>query len=553
MRFKAIFGCVLGAGLLAQEPVPNPAPPVAASQVVPPAAPWPAEMAGRALYSIKAGAKTPAALILREADGTERVLMEGNTFLGKQEDLPQQFGQFAIDRDGETVFFAGYGLQVVQQPTMTPLILVPGAGILATALGNALGNAIGHAMMGGSGDAGPVSRYFLGLYVWRRSTGKVETLWKGRELNAALKSGSTGVQVPGAASFDLISDLRLALPSQFIHLTGSQFLMVTSQAVVRVDVVNKTLVPESLGMNSQAAKAPEILQDGTGRLVIRQGEHLFDVKPDGSFRKANLTADVFRYTSLSADTWLETDGKSVRVFEVEWPAVKEVGSFQVKNTKLLRGGSDYCFAYRFAGSGFTLAKVSLTGKVLWTVKVGDSHEGLTLSEKDGLVHLMVARRSLRSEFPYIPYRMVLDAQTGAIKDQDNWYRVPGKQTGPIRKLPIDPFVVARVTGGVLPGESHHWFHPATQFAPEAFKPQPTWRNWVPAADAVSDALDPMVGSWVKINPDFTVESLGARDMAEQMITVTPEGRVVYYSAAVQWMPTPATTPTPAQAPAAGGH
>lgn len=551
--FICLFSCL---PLAAQTtPVVNPRPPevpvgsanVAAS---PTESAWPTEVRGTAIFSLKAGVGAPAALLMREPDGQERVLMKGDTFPGDQANLPQEFGPFAASKDGETILFCASRLRVIPETSRG-----------AVALGAVLGGALGAGLAGAIRQSAAIqtvttswegvgqARSFAGVYAWHRKTGKIELLWSPQSLKAFADAWNADPKHdPG---FDRLSMGLMHAGSNFysatqlVGLNEGRFLLVTPWSQIELDVNAKTITPVWIPFrNSPPVTMPsEVVQDGRGGVIVKSDRFINFIDSQGNSKKLDTGFPDTWITLIDRDHFVASDGITIHVCAVENNRVKEQATWTFKHNLVFKGRDRSLYLYRQGGED-TLVKAAIDGKVLWKVNLGSCYPGMLLSDSNGIVRVLVMRTTQRADLKAVPFRMVLNSATGVIKDQDNWFHVPGAESESTTRIPVDPWFFPWPAGEPL-NEVHLYWQPSTRWPLEGMTMSPNWGSWTPDVSAMKPSLSPTKGAWMQLSPDFSLHPVLARDQVEQMVILTTDGRELYFPNGAGWSQGEMEIPAPA--------
>ncbi|MCE1203197.1 MAG: hypothetical protein LWW79_01120 [Holophagaceae bacterium] len=463
---------------------------------------------GSAVFSTRKVEKIPSSLIFREADGKETVIASGPG------DPPvattsqaNEFGTFAATPDGKAVLFFSFKTQVVQAaPTV---VMVPGAGILAVALGNAIGNAIA------AGITGPPMQYTLvDLSLWDRETGKSEVLWNAQSLKEATAAWNTAPGLKGMGRRDLVSDIQAAGAGvQLFHLKDRVFLLHAGGILAKVDAQARTLTPVWISFTpgrpgERAWRGPE------GHLGFVFGDAIAMVEPDGgiSVAERNGMSTFPRVVFQDSKSLLATDGKKVHRMELNKDQAEWVAHHEIKNDLLLATSDPKFFlTYRHATFGEdTVSKVGIDGRVAWATKIGKCQMGLVVGETPEKFYLLVQRSA-----PSLPFRYVLNAQTGAVLDEVYWTSL--LHLGPLAATRV-PYVAGgreAWTAKTMGGPRLTWF-PA-EYVDKAPKESLTWSPWAPNPNRADPCIEPTVGMWSVVYPDLTVQPLLGRPLAQRLV------------------------------------
>lgn len=461
---------------------------------------------GSAVFSTRQAEKIPSSLIFREADGKETVIASGP---GDSPAASQanEFGTFAATPDGKAVLFISFKTQVVQAaPTV---VMVPGAGILAVALGNAIGNAIA------AGITGPPMQYTLvDLSLWDRDSAKCEVLWSAKSLKEATAAWNTAPGLKGMGRRDLVSDIQASGAGvQLFHLKDRVFLLHAGGILAKVDAQARTLTPIWISYvpgrpGERAWRGPD------GHLGFVFGDAIAMVEPSGGISVASGTGMFPRMVFQNSKLLLATDGKKVHLMELNKDQADWVAHHELKNDLLLATSDPKFFlSYRHATFGEdTVSKVGIDGKVAWTTKIGKCQMGLVVGETPEKFYLLVQRSS-----PSLPFRCVLNAQTGAVLDEVYWTSL--MHLGPLAATRV-PYVAGgreAWTAKTMGGPRLAWF--SSEYVDKAPKEALTWSPWVPDPNSATPRIEPAVGMWSVVYPDLTVQPLLGRPLAQRLVSL----------------------------------
>ncbi|MBK8573940.1 MAG: hypothetical protein IT187_02240 [Geothrix sp.] len=497
-----------GAFLLAQaniDPAPKPDAPVVKAPKAEPNL-----TLGPAVYSTRQVGKIPGSLVFRQDDGKETVIASGpGEPQATSTSQANEFGTFAATQDGKAVLFFSFKTQVVQAaPTV---VMVPGAGILAVALGNAIGNAIV------AGIAGPPMQYTLvDLSLWDRDTGKCEVLWNAQSLKEATAAWNTAPGLKGMGRRELVSDIQAAGAGvQLFHLKDRVFLLHAGGILAKVDAQARTLTPVWISYvpgrsGERAWRGPE------GHLGFVFGDAIAMVEPDGGISVAERNGmSIFpRVVFLNSKSLLATDGKKVHRMEINKDQAEWVAHHEIKNDLLLATSDPkFVLIYRHATFGEdTVSKVGIDGKVAWTTKIGKCQMGLIVGESPEKFYLLVQRSS-----PSLPFRCVLNAQTGAVLDEVYWTSL--MHLGPLAATRV-PYVAGgreAWNAATMGSPRLAWF--SSEYVDKAPKEALTWSPWVPDPNSATPRIEPAVGMWSVVYPDLTVQPLLGRPLAQRLVSL----------------------------------
>jgi len=495
-----------GTFLLAQATI-NPAPRPDALLAKPPKAELNLTL-GPVIYSTRHVGKIPGSLVYRQDDGKETVIASGP---GDQQASPtsqaNEFGTFAATPDGKAVLFFSFKTQVVQAaPTV---VMVPGAGILAVALGNAIGNAIA------AGITGPPMQYaLLDLSLWDRETGKCEVLWNAQSLKEATAAWNAAPGLKGMGRRDLVSDIQAyGSGVQLFHLKDRVFLLHAGGILAKVDAQARTLTPVWISgapgrPGEQAWRGPE------GHLGFVFADAIAMVEPDGGISVASGMGMFPRVVFQNSKTLLATDGKKIHRMELNKDQADWVAHHEIKNDLLLATSDPkFVLTYRHATFGEdTVSKVGIDGKVAWTTKLGKCQLGLVVGESPEKFYLLVQRSS-----PSLPYRYVLNAQTGAVLEEVYWTSL--MHLGPLAATRV-PYVASgreAWTATTMGGPRLTWF--SAEYVDKAPKEALAWGPWAPDPNSATPRIEPTVGMWSVVYPDLTVQPLMGRPLAQRLVSV----------------------------------